>query len=209
MHFFAIKLCWNYQSFLWCKFVIQQAKKCFKVSFGVVKWFTGYRKTFNSSTCLNHMKLHMIWNSWKKGSYLEMLDDLFAFEKKRGDYFWRSRMICWLSNNLGAGREKVEASDLQFFQLWDLFSKYFSSEILIERYTRKWKFLHLTKGKSQGVKCQSSQGLQNRSFLVPIHPSRHKICCMCFGFLFFFAILIYDLQISSLYKVVKQYRWAD
>ena len=77
-------------------------------------------------------------------------------------------MICWLSNNLGAGREKVEASDLQFFQLWDLFSKYFSSEILIERYTRKWKFLHLTKGKSQGVKCQSSQGQQNRSFLVPI-----------------------------------------
>ena len=155
------------------------------------------------------MKLHMIWNSWKKGLYLEMLDDLFAFEKKRGDYFWRSRMICWLSNNLGAGREKVEASDLQFFQLWDLFSKYFSSEILIERYTRKWKFLHLTKGKSQGVKCQSSQGQQNRSFLVPILPSRHKICCMCFCLLFFFAILIYDLQISSLYKVVKQCRWAD
>ena len=108
--------------------------------------------------------------------------------KKHREYFWRSRMICWLSNNLGAGREKVEASDLQFFQLWDLFSKYFSSEILIERYTRKWKFLHLTKGKSQGVKCLSSQGQQNS---------------------FFFAILIHDLQISSLYKVVKQYRWAD
>ena len=89
-------------------------------------------------------------------------------------------MICWLSNNLGAGREKVEASDLQFFQLWDLFSKYISSEILIERYTRKWKFLHLKKGKSQGVECQSSKGLQNKNFLVPILPSRHKIYCMCF-----------------------------
>ena len=165
-------------------------------------------------TVSNRMKFHMIWNSWKKGSYLEMLDDLFAFDKtrilptvslkKHREYFWRSRMICWLSNNLGAGREKVEASDLQFFQLWDLFSKYFSSEILIERYTRKWKFLHLTKGKSQGVKCQSSQGQQNRSFLVPILSSCHKIC-----FLFFFAISIHDLQISSLYKVVKQYRWAD
>ena len=87
-----------------------------------------------------------------------------CIRKKRRDYFWRSRMICWLSNNLGAGREKVEASDLQFFQLWDLFSKYFSSKILFERYTRKWKFLHLTKGKSQGVKCQSSQGQQNSFF---------------------------------------------
>ena len=34
-------------------------------------------------TVSNRMKFHMIWNSWKKGSYLEMLDDLFAFEKPK------------------------------------------------------------------------------------------------------------------------------
>ena len=170
---------YSYNVNLWSS---KQKKIRFKVSFGVVKWFTGYRKTFYSSNCFKSYEVSHDLKQLVNGSQLEVLDDLFAFErpkilptvfikKKQRDYFWRIRMICWLSNNLGAGREKVEASDLQFFQLWDLFSKCFSSEILIERYTRKWKFLHLTKGKSQGVKCQSSQGLLNKSFFGS-HPSK-------------------------------------
>ena len=88
---------------------------------------------------------------------------LFSLKKSEGTIFGEVGWFAGCRTTLVPSEKKWKR---QTFQLWDLFSKYFSSEILIERYTRKWKFLHLTKGKSQGVKCQSSQGQQNSFFFL-------------------------------------------
>ena len=153
---------------------------------------------------------YMIWNSWKRGSYLEMLDDLFAFEKKNeGIIFGEVGWFAGCRTTLVPAEKKWKRQTFNSSNCEICFPNIFHQKFSLKGTQESGNSYILQKAKVKASNVKVVRDNKIEVFWFPSFQVAIKFVACVFVFYSFFAILIYGLQISSLYKVVKQYRWAD